>query len=85
MKLMSSADRKDTYQNQHPAYPRIPDEFAYLKPIRIRANNGSIGIMLKGCMDAFIYLVVEDGKIVLSYSTGSAADTSEEVLDRDKR
>jgi hypothetical protein len=80
MRLMSSADRKDTYQNQHPTYPRIPDEFAYLNPIKIRADNGHIGIMLKGCMDAFIYLVVEDGKIVLSYSNGSAVDMGEEVL-----
>jgi hypothetical protein len=84
MRLLASPDRDRIYENDHSTYPRIPDQFAYLKPwkIEIFSNDPDsfVSFMLKGCMDEFIDLTVEKDKIVLSYSTGSAVDVGEEEL-----
>jgi hypothetical protein len=84
MRLLASPDRDHFYENDHPTHPRIPDQFAYLKPWKIETFSGDphsfVSFMLKGCMDEFIDLTVEKDKIVLSYSTGSAVDVGEEEL-----
>jgi hypothetical protein len=79
MKILASTDRARTYENGH-----FPEQFAYLKPVRIKVRPmgqySYVSFTLKGCLDEFIHLSVEGGKIVLTYSTGGASSRGEEVL-----